>query len=67
MAFPRLPDRTLRYKIVTTKLPTDLSNAFFTKTQVPHTTYFVSGPDVIVGLASDADLNGHKQSKTPRL
>ena len=59
MANPRPPDRTVRYRIRTASLPSDLSNAFFSRTQVPHTKCFHSGPYVIVGLASEADLEQH--------
>ena len=53
------PDRTIRYRIRTANLPADLSNAFFSKTQVPHTKCFRSGPYIIVGVASEADRDSH--------
>lgn len=59
MAAPRPPDRTIRYRIKTANIPADLSNAFFSRTQVPHTKCFKSGPYIIVGLASEADREKH--------
>ncbi len=59
MALPRPPDRTIRYKIKTANIPADLSNAFFSRTQVPHTKCFKSGPYIIIGLANDADRDNH--------
>ena len=59
MAVPRPPDRTLRYRIKTANLPNDLSNAFFSRSQIAHTKCFKSGPFIIVGLASDADRDNH--------
>ena len=55
----RPPDKTIRYRIRTASPPTDLSNSFFSKTQVPHTKCFRSGDYIIVGLASDADVEQH--------
>ena len=59
MANIRPPDLTIRYKILTKKIPSDLSNSFFARTQVPHTKCFLSGPYVIVGVASEADREKH--------
>ncbi len=59
MAATRPPDWTIRYRIKTANIPADLSNGFFTRTQVPHTKCFKSGPYIIVGLASEADRERH--------
>ena len=56
---PRPPDRTIRYRIKTSKFPDDLSNAFFTRTQVAHTKCFKAGDYIVVGLASEADVELH--------
>ncbi|MPC75253.1 hypothetical protein E2C01_069637 [Portunus trituberculatus] len=62
MRSQRPPDRTIRYRIKTSNIPADLSNAFFSKTQVPHTKCFRSGPYIIVGVASEADRDAHTLS-----
>ena len=59
MANVQPPDLTIQYKVLIKKTPSDLSNAFFSRTQVPHTKCFVSGPYVIVGVASEADREKH--------
>lgn len=58
----RPPDRTIRYRIKTNNLPAELSNVFFSQTQVPHTKCFKSGPYIIVGVASEADRDKHTTS-----